>query len=185
VAIVARLIFSLLLHLPRCLDRCRTDLPGLVGRPFSAVRFLGIASCEFLGPAVSRLSASVVPVLVVSFSDGTLRPAKGLPPCHVAPQSAVSCLTRLGTIRTASLRCQGLPPLRGFLSLHISFLSSPDFLWTHRLGNSSPFRPTRPLLCRFRPRHIGFPPTMPPLASDSTPPRFLSCPKENRAERGR
>jgi hypothetical protein len=38
-----------------------------------------------------------------------------------------------------------------------SFLSFPDFLWAHRSGNSSPLRPTRLLLCRFRPQQHWVP----------------------------
>jgi hypothetical protein len=38
-----------------------------------------------------------------------------------------------------------------------SFLSSPDFLWAHRSGNSSPLRPTRLLLYRFRPQQHRVP----------------------------
>src|SRR5258707_8519882 len=38
-----------------------------------------------------------------------------------------------------------------------SFLSFPHFLWAHRSGNSSPLRPTRLLLCRFRPQRHWVP----------------------------
>lgn len=38
-----------------------------------------------------------------------------------------------------------------------SFLSFPDFLWAHRSGNSSPLRPTRLLLCWFRPQQRWVP----------------------------
>jgi hypothetical protein len=38
-----------------------------------------------------------------------------------------------------------------------SFLSFPDFLWAHRSGNSAPLRPTRLLLCRFRPQQHRVP----------------------------
>jgi hypothetical protein len=38
-----------------------------------------------------------------------------------------------------------------------SVLSFPDFLWAHRSGNSSPLRPTRLLLCRFRPQQHWVP----------------------------
>ena len=38
-----------------------------------------------------------------------------------------------------------------------SFLSFPDFLWAHRSGNSSLLRPTRLLLCWFRPQQHWVP----------------------------
>src|SRR5260370_29065078 len=38
-----------------------------------------------------------------------------------------------------------------------SFLSFSHFLLAHRLGNSSPLRPTRLLLCRFRPQRHWVP----------------------------
>src|SRR5437879_6986793 len=84
---------------------------------------------------------------------------------------------------TVLLRRTGVTHSPRFLSFDISFLSFPDFLWAHRSGNSSPLRPTRLLLCWFRPQQHWVPPTMQTLASDSTLPRFLSCPKENGAER--
>src|SRR5258708_7021059 len=43
------------------------------------------------------------------------------------------------------------------LSFDISFFFFPHFLWAHRSGNSSPLRPTRLLLCRFRPQHHWVP----------------------------
>ncbi len=52
--------------------------------------------------------------------------------------------------------------LSGFLlsdapELGHSFLSLPYFLWAHRSGNSSPLRPTRLLLYRFRPQQHWVP----------------------------
>ena len=69
-----------------------------------------------------------------------------------------------------------------FMSFDI-YLFSSRFLWAHRSSNSSPLRPTRLLLSWDLPRIIGHPPRMQTLTSDSTPPRSLSCPKENGAER--
>lgn len=80
-----------------------------------------------------------------------IRPAKGLPPCHLAP--LIGGLPRDGAWHGSNAVAPppGPPSSPRFVSFDISFLSSPDFLWAHRLGNSSPLRPTRLLLCRFRP----------------------------------
>src|SRR5260370_3480132 len=56
----------------------------------------------------------------------------------------------------SSLRCPCLllsdvPEFRYFLFFF------PHFLWAHRSGNSSPLRPTRLLLCRFRPQQHWVP----------------------------
>src|SRR2546422_996938 len=48
-------------------------------------------------------------------------------------------------------------PLSDAPELGHSFLSLPYFLWAHRSGNSSPLRPTRLLLYRFRPQQHWVP----------------------------
>src|SRR6266446_959462 len=59
-------------------------------------------------------------------------------------------------VSPSSIRCPGfvlsdVPELQHFLFFF------PHFLWAHRSGNSSPLRPTRLLLCRFRPQHHWVP----------------------------
>jgi hypothetical protein len=74
------------------------------------------------------------------------------------PQSATSTTAKEHTSNhTAFLARFCLVPdvTESDLDIFPSFF--PDFLWAHRSGNSSPLRPTRLLLCRFRPQQHWVP----------------------------
>ena len=77
---------------------------------------------------------------------------------------------------------------RLFLASDVPELDIPFFLFPILFGRTAQVIPRRSGLRVFcsvgsAQDNVGFPPTMQTLASDSTPPRFLSCPKENGAER--
>jgi hypothetical protein len=127
----------------------RFSRPALFRRPFSR-------HCFALIPAAQRFHASALPSFpfsnVVSFPDGLLPLAKsgrtGAAWLHHRRPLAWRPIAQFERRRSAAkvLRLsEGVPELRHFFS----FFSR--FLWAHRSGNSSPLRPTRLLLCRFRP----------------------------------
>jgi hypothetical protein len=68
----------------------------------------------------------------------------------LSPSTSTSTLLRLGGSNRAGCSPGPLTELGAFLSL-------PPFLWAHRSGNSSPLRPTRLLLCWFRPKQRWVP----------------------------
>jgi hypothetical protein len=61
----------------------------------------------------------------------------------------------------------------------------PHFLWAHRSGNSSPLRPTRLLLCRFRPQQHWVPSNKADASLRLHAPSLFAVPQTKRGRKKR
>lgn len=108
--------------------------------------------------------------------------------CHAMPVGVHDQTSSTNTRDHTSKRIAFLPPcLRISLTLQkvistFSLLLS-DFLRAHRSGNSVPLRPTRLLLCRFRPQHRRVPSHNANASLRLHAPSLFVVPQRKRAER--